>query len=165
MKHSECAICYENLGKIHRVLQCGHKFHHKCIKACENTNTTIHQCPYCRQDYENICLRNRNILNKEEKKKKTEFVSYIKKYLKDCETTSGKREKFLICNIIFKRISEEINILSKSKFGFSIMFINVVKNKLIELDPEINELKTNNKITSSEHNKYFNYRKIIFKNL
>ena len=163
MKQYECSICYENLGKIYRVLQCGHKFHHKCIKACENMNTTIHQCPYCRQDYENICLRDR--LNEEERKRKLEFVSYIKKYLKDCENTSGKKNKFLICKIIFKRISEEIDMLSKSKFGFTKRFINVVKNKLIELDTNINELRKNNKISLLEHNEYLNYRKNILKNL
>lgn len=164
-KSTECPICYENLGKIHRVLQCGHRFHHKCLKACENINATIHRCPYCRQEYENICLRDRTKLNKEEKKKKTEFVEYIKKYLRESENTTGKRPKFLICNIIFKRISEEKDMISKRKFGFSRRFIDVVKNKLIQLESEVNELRKNNKISSTEHNKYFNYKKIIFKYL
>ena len=55
--------------------------------------------------------------------------------------------------------------LSKSKFGFTKRFINVVKNKLIELDTNINELRKNNKISLLEHNEYLNYRKNILKNL
>ena len=40
-----------------------------------------------------------------------------------------------------------------------------IKNKLIELDTNINELRKNNKISLLEHNEYLNYRKIILKNL
>ena len=121
MQNSECAICYQNLGKIHRVLQCGHRFHHKCIKACETSNAKIHKCPYCRQEYENICLRDRTkLLNTEEKKKKKDFTDYIRKYIDECQNTNGKKDKFLICKNVFKRIAEEKDMLSNENLVFKV---------------------------------------------
>ena len=102
---SICPICYENLGKIYRTLSCGHKFHHKCLKNCEKKDDTIHNCPYCRQEYENIILRKRiTILSVEEKDIKKNFIKYMKEMLNMCESTNGKVPRLLICNKIFKNI-------------------------------------------------------------
>ena len=65
----ECSICYNKLNKIYRELSCGHRFHHKCLKLCEDTsNNDIYSCP-CRNKYENMILRTR-ILSTTEKKEK-----------------------------------------------------------------------------------------------
>ena len=58
MEKKECPICFDNLGRIYRTLQCCHKFHHKCLLKNETYNVKPYKCPFCRQSYENIQLRN-----------------------------------------------------------------------------------------------------------
>jgi hypothetical protein len=159
-----CPICYENIGKIHRVLHCGHKFHHKCLKLCEINKADKHNCPYCRQEYENIVLRERKtLLTIEEKKCKTEFVMYIKKKLNECEITVGKKNKFLICNSIYKKIIEKKNMILTPKFGFMFTFTKTVRNKVSEIYLDIQELFKNGEITN-EYYEFCGYKDIIMRN-
>ena len=49
---SDCSICLCKNGKIYRELECGHRFHHKCLSLC-----LTKQCPLCRSPYENMVTR------------------------------------------------------------------------------------------------------------
>ena len=145
-----CPICYDNIGKIHRELHCGHKFHHKCLKQCERKDTTIQNCPYCRQDYENIILRDRTyLLSISEKQIKTNFITFIKKKLYDCEMALGKKNKLLIVN---------------GRYGFTHRFTYVVKQKINENFNEIQDLYKKGEI-KSEYEEFCNYRNVIINKL
>lgn len=50
--NSYCTICCEDIcnSEIVRKINCGHKFHYKCIDEWLETNT---KCPICRYDIEN----------------------------------------------------------------------------------------------------------------
>jgi len=160
-----CPICYDNIGKIHRTLHCGHKFHHKCLNNCEQNNATIHNCPYCRQEYQNIVLRDRtSLITISEKEKKKIFVDYIKKKLLECSLTLGKRERLLIVNDIYKKIIKNINILLNPKYGFIPKFNSVVKSKVTEIFGDIKELHENGEI-QFEYQEFCKYKDIILNKL
>ena len=59
MSNNECPICYDNDNEIEQniKLECGHKFHDKCIlEWCKNNLT----CPMCRDDIDDeICVMER----------------------------------------------------------------------------------------------------------
>ena len=54
-----CSICLDNLYNNESIikLNCGHKFHYKCIEQVKNN-----KCPYCREKIikEDICSDNHN---------------------------------------------------------------------------------------------------------
>ena len=146
-----CPICFENLGKTHRTLQCGHKFHYKCLH--ENEKQTIsknnlsvnncikHNCPYCRQEYTNMVLRKRVFeLSQEEKEKQEEFSNKIKKLLSDCSIVKEKKEKFMLALKIYEIVIKNKNMLLNKKFGFILKFVPVVKEKVKEIDEQIEDL-------------------------
>ena len=163
MQHERiCPICFDNLGRIYRDLPCGHRFHHSCLKMCEKKEATIHECPYCRQEYENIQLRNRQNLSLSirEKEMKVNFTTYIKTKLNECEITSGKKNKLLIVNCIYKKICENISMLLDPRFGFKTRFTEVVKQKVNYNFDEIQDLYEKGEITN-EYNEFCGYKNII----
>ena len=137
---SECPICFEVLGKIHRTIQCGHKFHHKCLKKCESNEVNNHRCPYCRQQYDNMVLRKRKIfLTKKELEQKNKFSTEIKQLLDKCVIAKGVKNRFLNTLQIYKKMYDNINILSNPKFEFN-KFLVVVKSKATEITEQINNV-------------------------
>ena len=46
-QNSECAICHESLTRNVRILDCGHRFHKKCIE--ESLRAGYNKCPLCRK--------------------------------------------------------------------------------------------------------------------
>ena len=59
----DCLICLNKVHKNYNMLQCGHRFHSKCIQQWEHM--LIYQgkpitCPYCRNKYDNIAYNIRN---------------------------------------------------------------------------------------------------------
>lgn len=163
---SICPICLDSLGKMHRTLQCGHKFHFKCIKHNENSQTDTNEfsCPYCRQEYENMILRERK-LNKEQEKQKEIFVDYIKEKLNEILLKSDKKDKFYVVIDIYRKIIEKQNIsmLLDHKFGFLPNFTEVAKKKIIEISFDAEELFENKTITQDEYSNFNNYKSIIMK--
>ena len=160
-----CCICYENIGKIYRNLHCNHKFHHKCLKLCEKSNNTIHKCPYCRQEYENIILRDRtSLITLSEKEKKENFVNYIQLKLKECKLTLEVKDRLLIVNIIYKKIIKNINILLNPRYGFIPTFNSVVKNKVVEIFENIQEINETGEIAIG-YQEFCKYKIIILNKL
>ena len=137
---SECPICFEALGKIHRTIQCGHKFHHKCLKKNESNEVNNHSCPYCRQQYDNMVLRKRKIvLTKKELEQKNKFITEIKQLLNEGAASDERRNKFLKVLQIYKTLYDNINILNNPKFKFN-KFLVVVKSKATEITEQINNV-------------------------
>lgn len=137
---SECPICYENLGKIYRTIQCGHKFHHKCLKTCELKEKNKHSCPYCRQEYENILLRNTTKdPTEKELKQRDKFILDIKKLLDECEAETEKKNKIFKIIKIYKTFTQNISILNNPKFQFN-KFKVVIKSKTIGITEQINNV-------------------------
>lgn len=49
----ECPICYESMAKENiQRLNCGHKFHKRCIKKWKRTSTA--KCPMCRGSIQSL---------------------------------------------------------------------------------------------------------------
>ena len=45
----QCAICWEDLKPPSVVLECGHRFHYKCLSEWAKRSS---KCPMCRQDFQ-----------------------------------------------------------------------------------------------------------------
>lgn len=146
-----CPICFDNLGKMHRTLQCGHKFHYKCLHENEKqtlsknnfseNNCIKHKCPYCRQEYTNMVLRKRVFkLTQEEKEKQKAFSNKIKKLLFDCSIVKERKEKFKLALKIYEIVIKNKNMLLNKKFGFVPKFVGVVKEKVKDIDEQIEDL-------------------------
>lgn len=165
---SECPICFEALGKIHRTIQCGHKFHHKCLKKCEFNEVNNHSCPYCRQQYDNMVLRKRKIvLTEKELEQKNKFISKIKQLLNECEASEGQRNKFLKTLQIYKTMSDNINILINPKFEFK-RFLVVIKRQATNLSEQINNIINEqgmNYIGKQNFDKWVYYREKVVSNI
>lgn len=165
---SVCPICFDALGKIYRTIQCGHKFHHKCLKKCESNEVNYHSCPYCRQEYENMVLIKRKIvLSENESKKKTKFISDIKQLLNECIASKGKRNKFLMTLQIYKKLSKNINILNNPKFEFK-QLIEVIKIQATKLSEEINNVikeQGMNYIGKENFDNWIYYRQKVVSNI
>ena len=149
MDSKECAICYKNLGNIYRTLHCGHKFHHKCLIVNEKYNNSECICPYCRQTYENIKLRDRTYkLSIEEEKKKKIFVNELKSllYKSNNEDEDNKSKKFEITIKIYEIILTNIKMLNETKYGFRPIFTKLVIDKIHDLQNQIDELIEENNI-------------------
>lgn len=147
MDSKECAICYKNLGNMYRTLHCGHKFHHKCLIMNEKYNNSECICPYCRQTYENIKLRNRTYkLTIEEEEKKKMFVNQIKALLVENQNEDIKSKKFEITIKIYEIILKNVKMLNTTKFGFRQQFLNVLVNKIYDLQGQIDALIEENNI-------------------
>ena len=157
-----CPICFDNLGRIYRDLPCGHKFHHGCLKMTEKKDATIHNCPYCRQEYENIKLRCKQnlLLSNKEKEIKGIFITYIKTKLNECQLASGKKNRLIIANCIYKKICENLSILLDPRFGFDKRFTEVVKIKVNYNFDEVKDVYKEMKITN-EYNELCGYKDII----
>ena len=157
-----CPICFDNLGRIYRDLPCGHRFHHKCLKMTEKKEATTHNCPYCRQEYENIKIRSRQnlLLSIKEKEMKVNFTTYIKTKLNECELASGKKNRLIIANCIYKKICENISMLLDPRFGFKTRFTEVVKIKVNYNFDEVKDVYKEMKITN-EYNELCGYKNII----
>lgn len=90
-------------------MSCGHRFHHKCLKLCENTSNDIYSCPYCRNEYKNMSLRPR-LLSISEKKRKDVYTNDLSKMVIDVNNAHTKKDKVDIVNNIFKYILNEDNV-------------------------------------------------------
>ena len=135
----ECSICYNKLNKIYRELSCGHRFHHKCLKLCEDTsNNDIYSCPYCRNKYENMILRTNFKYNG--KKRKDVYTNVLSKMVIDVNNAPTKKDKVDIVNNIFQYILKEDNVamVLNKKFGFQ-KFLDVVITKVNELSYDVHE--------------------------
>ena len=147
MDSKECAICYKNLGNIYRTLHCGHKFHHKCLILNEKYNNSECICPYCRQTYENIKLRDRTYkLSIEEEKNKKMFSDQIKSLLVEIQNEDNKSKKFEFTIKIYEIILKNIKILNETKYGFRENFLNVIVNKIHHIQNQIDALIEENNI-------------------
>ena len=165
---SECPICFEALGKIHRTIQCGHKFHHKCLKKCESNEVNNHSCPYCRQQYDNMVLRKRIIfLTKKELEQKNKFISKIRQLLDECAASDGRRNKFLKALQIYKTLYNNISILNNPKFQFN-KFVVVIKIIATNLSEQINHVINKqgmNYIGKQNFDKWVYYREKVVSNI
>lgn len=142
MDSKECAICYKNLGNIYRTLHCGHKFHHKCLILNEKYNNSECICPYCRQTYENIKLRDRTYkLSIEEEKNKKMFSDQIKSLLVEIQNEDNKSKKFEFTIKIYEIILKNIKMLNQTKYGFREHFLNVIINKIHHIQNQIDDIK------------------------
>lgn len=142
MDSIECSICYEKLGNIYRTLHCGHKFHHKCLIINENYNNSVCICPYCRQTYENIKLRDRTYkLTIEEDKNKKMFMNKINELLVEIQNEDNKSKKFELTIKIYEIILKNIKMLNQKKYGFREHFLNVIINKIHYLQNQIDDIK------------------------
>ena len=171
-----CPICFDNLGKMHRTLQCGHKFHYKCLHENEKqtlsknnfseNNCIKHKCPYCRQEYTNMFLRKRVFkLTLEEKEKQNAFSNKIKKLSSDCSIIKERKERFMLLLKIYGIVIKNKNMLLNKKFGFIPKFVRVVKEKVEEMDEQIEDLIKTKGLEyiggEEKKNEWINYKNII----
>ena len=158
MPNKECPICFEKIGKIYKELECGHRFHFRCItiyeklKEQENLN-----CPYCRNEYSVMKLRDRiPKLTPEEQKRRKKFSNIIKSKLNDVALESDKSKKVIVVNSIFSIIISNVDMIKDIKFGLKPKFLNVVLFKLSELSLDVNNQYNNNKISKKDYDIFYN---------
>jgi hypothetical protein len=146
MEKKECPICFDNLGRIYRTLQCCHKFHHKCLLKNETYNVKPYKCPFCRQSYENIQLRNRTYkLTIEEKKKKKNFYNDISNLIENINCEANILFHIKLLYSFFEYILKNIKMLTEIKYGFR-KFIKVLVEKIYQFQYKIDNHIENNGI-------------------
>ena len=129
MDSKECAICYKNLGNIYRTLHCGHKFHHKCLIVNEKYNNSQCICPYCRQTYENIKLRDRTYKLSIEEEKKNEKD--------DSEKKDDESEKKGFEVIQAEGVQKGIDTVKAKKPGFAVVDLRLADGNGLEVVKQI----------------------------
>ena len=165
MGTKECPICYEKLGKNYKELECGHRYHFKCITTYEKIKASKNECdlscPYCRKKYSNMKLRSELDfkLTIEEEINKSKFVSTIFDLLNQIEG-KDKNKKLIIINKIFSTIIDNVKILKDKKFGFE-KFVPVIINKVNELSLEISDIYKDNIVSKTQYLKFEKNKKKI----
>ena len=158
-----CSICLCTNGKIYRELECGHRFHHKCLSQC-----LTKQCPLCRSPYENIVTR-ASILSLSDKLLLKKFVSemipilnefYVIKYNEEPQYIN---KRLIIINKVFNKIIEHKYIFYK-KFGLD-NFITTIKERIIYINNDIILEDNKCKITQQNIINYNKYSTRIIKML
>jgi hypothetical protein len=161
MVNKECPICYEKLGKLYRELECGHRYHLKCIAFYEKLkNQKDLNCPYCRKSYSNMKLRERTYkLTSEEEIKKSEFVSSLIYLMNEIEGKS-KNKKIIIINNIYNNILSNAEMLKDRKFGFE-KFVPVMIHKVGELSLDLSNIYNDKKISKKQYDIFENNKNKI----
>ena len=78
----ECLICFENIKKNYVVLQCGHRFHQKCIQQWEYhliSRNQVLTCPCCRKEQSHA--RSLLFFIKRKKTHREKFVYLVYKFI------------------------------------------------------------------------------------
>ena len=158
MSNKECPICFDKLGKIYKELECGHRYHFKCITTYERFKEQKDlNCAYCRKEYSVMKLRSRiPNLTPEEKKRKQEFTVNIKSKLNEVIFESNKSNKVVIVNSIFSIIISNVDMIKDIKFGLKPKFLNVVLLKLSELSLDVNNAYSKNEISKTDYDIFYN---------
>ena len=157
MSNKECPICYEKIGKIYKELECGHRYHFRCITLYEKLkdNNDLN-CPYCRKEYSVMKLRVRiPNLTPKELKRKSEFSNNIKSLLNKIEFEFEKSQKIIVINTLFSYIISNVNMIKDIKFGLKPKFLNVVLLKLSELSLDVNNVYNKKQISKKDYEKYY----------
>lgn len=167
MASNECTICFEKLGKTYKKLPCGHKFHFGCITIYEKLKKNENlNCPYCREQYSVMKLRERiTKLTKEEDFKKNELSLFLKQKLKEVESSKNKNKKTIIVNQIFNSLLKNIDLLKEPKYGFTSKFVPIMIHKLSELIFQVQVGYGEKKISKKQHDLFINNRSKILKEL
>jgi hypothetical protein len=158
MNYKECPICFEKIGKIYKELECGHRYHFKCITLYEKfKNNENLNCSYCRNPYSIMKLRDRKKkLTPEEKIKKDSFVSHISNLILEVKIINNynKNKKVILINKIFKCLIYEIDMLNDDRFDFKKKFIPTMISKLHFLKAEVDIYGPSNekKISKKQYN-------------
>lgn len=158
---SNCSICLCKNGKIYRELECGHRFHHKCLSQC-----LTKQCPLCRSPFENIVTRER-ILSSSDKLLLKKVLSEMTFILNELNIIKYNIEpqyinkRLIIINKALKKIIEHKYIFYK-KFRLD-NFITTLKERIIYINNDIMLEDNKCKITQQNIINYNKYSTRIIK--
>lgn len=156
----ECPICYEKLGRIYRTINCGHKFHHKCLIASEKKDENIHNCPYCRCEYQNMILRERKLTPKEKEIKEI-FGKDVQKYIKEVQQTVGTQEKTLLILKLYEYLIKNVSIINNKKYKLKPLK-NVIITKTEDLAEQISLNVGLKNIKEKDFELFLEYKQKLF---
>ena len=126
----ECPICYELLKNKYVKLNCGHKFHHKCLELWSNVNKI---CPYCRCDIDYTLKRYKT--RSYYKLNRDDLVERIKNLLNEIEKAPILKELAAVEVFITLNVNSDELILLGKKFNLVCLakikeLNNTLKNKI-----------------------------------
>ena len=167
MRSQECSICYEKLGRIYRELSCGHRFHFKCLNLYETyKNNKLLTCPYCRESYRNIVLRER--LSKREIEKKRNYVHIIYQQFNKIYNMESLNKNDIVkeMNHLFKLIllKDNLDLILNRKYGF-LKFEQAIYSKISELNNDINKYFSLDEINYETYKEFNSIKKNLDKSL
>jgi len=156
-----CSICLYKNGKIYRELECGHRFHHKCLSLW-----LTKECPLCRRPYENIITRE-SILSSSDKLLLKKFISEMIPIINELNIIKYNKapqyinKRLIIINNVLKKIIEYKYIFHK-KFELD-NFITIVKERIMYINNDILSEDTKCKLSQQNIINYNKYSTRIIK--
>ena len=124
-----CGICLLKINATTFNLECGHKFHMKCLlywrKECTKNNQ-IFICPYCRKRISQVRTKNSSCIIK------------IKDFYDVLGNKLSKNNKLVCMTVLFQIFLDYYPILHRNTF-----FLNSLKERLPTLKEEVIVISNN----------------------